>query len=161
MTIRGIFQMLTRGEGQMLQVGDQAPDFNVVDHNGNQVSLSGLRGKKVVLWFYPKADTPGCTKEGCSFRDLAGEYEAKNARILGVSFDNQAGNKAFAEKFGFRFPLLSDTDRKIGLAYGAADSERDEYARRIAYVIDEEGKIAQAHPKVDAASYPAEQLKTI
>jgi thioredoxin-dependent peroxiredoxin len=81
--------------------------------------------------------------------------------ILGVSFDSQQENKRFAEKNRFPFPLLCDTDHKIGLAYGAGDSEKDEYARRIAYVIDEEGKIAQAHAKVDAGAYPAEQLKTL
>ena len=81
--------------------------------------------------------------------------------ILGVSFDSQEVNKRFAEKNRFPFPLLCDTDKKIGLAYGAGDSEKDEYARRIAYVIDEEGKIAQAHAKVDASTYPAEQLKTL
>ena len=142
----------------MLNVGDPAPDFDAVDHQGNRVKLSDLRGKKVVLWFYPKADTPGCTKEGCSFRDYAGEYKAKNAEVMGVSFDTVEENRAFAEKFGFSFPLLCDIERKIGTAYGAADSPKDEYARRIAYVIDEQGKIAQAHPKVDASSYPSWQL---
>jgi thioredoxin-dependent peroxiredoxin len=78
-----------------------------------------------------------------------------------VSFDSQEENAKFAEKFEFPFPLLSDTDRKIGLAYGACDSPKDEYARRIAYVIDENGRIAQAHAKVDAKTYPAEQLKTL
>ena len=81
--------------------------------------------------------------------------------MLGVSFDSQEANKRFAEKYDFPFPLLCDVDRSIGLAYGAADDARDEYARRIAYVIDEEGKIAQAHAKVDAASYPREQLASL
>jgi peroxiredoxin Q/BCP len=81
--------------------------------------------------------------------------------VLGVSFDDAAANAEFAEKYDFPFPLLCDTDRRIGLAYGAADSPKDEYAKRIAYVIDENGKIAQAHAKVDARSYPAEQLKTL
>jgi peroxiredoxin Q/BCP len=78
-----------------------------------------------------------------------------------VSFDSEKENKHFAEKYGFPFPLLCDTDRKIGLAYGAADSAKDEYARRIAYVIDENGKIAQAHAQVSAASYPQEQLDSL
>jgi thioredoxin-dependent peroxiredoxin len=89
------------------------------------------------------------------------EYKAKNVQVLGVSFDTVEENRAFAEKFSFPFPLLCDTERKIGVAYGAADSPKDGYARRIAYVIDESGKIAQAHPKVDAASYPAQQLQTL
>jgi thioredoxin-dependent peroxiredoxin len=81
--------------------------------------------------------------------------------VLGVSFDDAAANAKFAEKYDFPFPLLCDTDRRIGLAYGAASSPQDEYAKRIAYVIDENGKIAEAHGKVDANTYPAEQLKTL
>ena len=81
--------------------------------------------------------------------------------MIGVSFDDVEENRGFAEKFDFPFPLLCDTERKIGLAYGAADSPKDEYARRIAYVIDEEGKIAEAHAKVDPAKYPSQQLRTI
>lgn len=79
-------------------------------------------------------------------------------QIVGASFDTQEANAKFAEKFSFPFPLLCDTDRKIGIAYGACDSPKDEFARRIAYVIDENGKIAEAHPKVDPATYPQEQL---
>jgi peroxiredoxin Q/BCP len=89
------------------------------------------------------------------------EFHAKNTQVIGVSFDNADDNRHFAEKFNFPFPLLCDTDHSIGLAYGAADSPKDEYARRIAYVIDEEGKIAQAHAKVDASSYPAWQLRNL
>ena len=82
-------------------------------------------------------------------------------QVIGVSFDSTKENAAFAKKFNFPFPLISDTDRKIGMAYGACDTPKDEYARRIAYVIDESGKIAQAHPKVDARSYPREQLASL
>jgi peroxiredoxin Q/BCP len=81
--------------------------------------------------------------------------------VIGVSFDTPEENEKFASKFDFPFPLLCDTDRKIGLAYGAANSEKDEYAKRIAYVIDENGKIAEAHPKVDASTYPREQLERL
>ncbi len=81
--------------------------------------------------------------------------------MLGVSFDTREENERFATKFNFPFPLISDTERKIGLAYGACDSPKDEYARRIAYVIDEKGKIAQAHPKVDPKTYPREQLASL
>jgi thioredoxin-dependent peroxiredoxin len=159
--LRYILKLAIGGEPHMLNPGDEAPDFEAKDHKGNTVRLHDLRGKRVVLWFYPKADTPGCTAEGCSFRDLGNEYAAKNAAILGVSFDTCEENEKFAQKFHFTFPLLCDTDRKIGLAYGAAEKPSDEYARRIAYVIDENGKIAQAHPKVDAKTYPAEQLATL
>ena len=89
------------------------------------------------------------------------EFHAKNTQVIGVSFDSVVDNRHFAEKFNFPFPLLCDTSRAIGLAYGAADSATDGYARRIAYVIDEEGKIAQAHAKVDASAYPAWQLRNL
>ena len=82
-------------------------------------------------------------------------------KVVGVSFDTPEENAKFAKKFSFPFPLISDTDRKLGMAYGACDSPKDEYARRIAYVIDEQGKIAQAHPKVDARNYPKEQLANL
>ena len=145
----------------MLNVGDVAPDFTIKDHLGNEVSLSGLRGKTVVLWFYPKADTPGCTKEGCAFRDLAAEFKKKNAAIYGVSFDTPEENKAFAEKFGFTFPLLCDTHRALGLAYGACESDSATNARRIGVVIDPQGKIREHLPKVDAATYPGEVLQRL
>ena len=99
--------------------------------------------------------------EGSGFRDLAAQYEAKNVQILGCSFDNVEDNARFAEKFGFKFPLLCDTDHKIGLAYGAANSPKDEYARRIAYLIDEKGRIAQAHGKVDPKAFPKEELASV
>ena len=89
------------------------------------------------------------------------EYKARNAQVIGVSFDSVEENRRFAEKFDFPFPLLCDTEKQIGVAYGAADTKKDEYARRIAYVIDEEGKIAQAHAKVDATSYPSWQLRNL
>jgi len=89
------------------------------------------------------------------------EFHAKNAQVIGVSFDDVDDNRHFAEKFDFPFPLLCDTERAIGMAYGAANSVKDEYARRIAYVIDEEGIIAQAHAKVDPAAYPAWQLRNL
>ena len=120
----------------MLKVGSKAPDFNTLDHNGNAVSLSDFAGKTVVLWFYPKADTPGWTIQGCGFRDLASEFEAKNAAILGVSFDSQDENRSFAQKFDFNFPLLCDQDRQMGLAYGACTEAGAEYANRIGIIID-------------------------
>lgn len=89
------------------------------------------------------------------------EFKAKNAQVIGVSFDSVEENRRFAEKYNFPFPLLCDTEKKIGVAYGAADTAKDEYARRIAYVIDENGKVAQAHDKVDALSYPAWQLRNL
>ena len=105
----------------MLKSGDQAPPFRSQTHTGQTVSSSDFLGKKIILWFYPKASTPGCTAEGCRFRDLQAEFAKKNAVILGVSFDDQAANSAFVKANHFTFPLLCDTDRQIGLAYGACD----------------------------------------
>lgn len=145
----------------MLNVGSNAPTFSVLDHHGKKVDLTGLRGKKVVLWFYPKADTPGCTAEGCGFRDRQAQFNEKNAVLLGVSFDDVNDNAAFARKFGFEFPLLCDTERSLGLAYGACEKKEDTYAKRIAYVIDENGKVEKVFPKVDAASFPETVLGQI
>ena len=142
----------------MLQAGDTAPDFTVRAHTGEDVSLKDLRGKTVVLWFYPKADTPGCTAEGCGFRDRIESYADKNAEILGVSFDTEEENRAFAEKFHFPYRLLCDTDRKIGVAYGAADDASAQHARRITYVIDPEGRIAKAIGQVSAREHPEQLL---
>jgi peroxiredoxin Q/BCP len=145
----------------MLNVGDPAPDFTVQDHTGGTVSLSAQRGKNVILWFYPKADTPGWTKEGRGFRDLYADFQSKGVVILGVSFDNVTDNRAFAEKFEFPFPLLCDETRSIGMAYGACDTPDAEYARRITYVIGADGTISQTHPKVSPAEHPQELLASL
>ncbi|MGP0628349.1 peroxiredoxin [Nitrospina sp. 32_T5] len=137
----------------MLQVGTEAPDFLVNDHNGNRVTLKDLRGQKVILWFFPKADTPGCTMEGQGFRDAFDQFKQKNTVILGVSLDNEADNKAFAEKFNFPYPLLCDVGREISLAYQAIKSKDDQYASRITYVIDENGKIVEAIDQVDTKNH--------
>ncbi len=145
----------------MLKVGDKAPSFTVQDHHGKTVSLEHFQGKKVVLWFYPKADTPGCTAEGCGFRDRQALFAEKNAILLGVSFDTVAENAAFARKFGFEFPLLCDTTRSIGMSYGACANDSEAYAKRIAYVIDGMGKIVSVYPKVDAKTFPETVLRSL
>lgn len=137
----------------MLEVGTEAPDFLVNDHNGNRVTLADQRGKKVIIWFYPKADTPGCTMEGQGFRDEYEKFKNNNTVIFGVSLDNEADNKAFAEKFNFPYPLLCDVGREISMAYHAIQSKDDGYAARISYVIDENGKIVEAIDKVDTKSH--------
>jgi thioredoxin-dependent peroxiredoxin len=144
----------------MLKAGDSAPPFSAKDHRGKEFNLADQRGKTVVLWFYPKADTPGCTKEGCSFRDLESEFRKKNAVIYGASFDTPEDNRAFAEKFSFEFPLLS-IDNATAMAYGAADAGQSASARRVGVVIDAEGKIKEYLPKVDAATYPTDVLSRI
>ena len=140
----------------MLEPGTPAPDFTATDHRGQSISLAGLRGKTVVLWFYPAADTPGCTAEGCGFRDAHEHFENADTVIIGVSFDEAKYNQAFAEKYEFPFSLISDTDRAIGLAYGACQDADAPAARRIAVVIDPEGKIKEYHSRVDPRIFPAD-----
>ena len=137
----------------MLEQGTKAPSFSVKDHNGNTVSLADFSGKKIVLWFYPKADTPGCTIEGKGFRDDYEKFTEKNTVILGVSLDNETDNKAFAEKFNFPYPLLCDVNHEIALAYKAVKGSQDEYASRISYVIDESGNILEAISQVDTKTH--------
>jgi thioredoxin-dependent peroxiredoxin len=142
----------------MLTAGDSAPDFTVMTHEGKPLTLSSLHGHKVLLWFFPKADTPGCTAEGCSIRDQFSYYQENDVVVLGVSFDNVEDNAAFVKKFNFPFALLCDADRKIGLAYGACDNPKARYADRISYLIDEQGKIARAYPQVNPRDHAAQVL---
>ena len=137
----------------MLETGTKAPGFSVRDHNGNTVSLDDFIGGKVVLWFYPKADTPGCTMEGKGFRDDYTKFAKKNTVILGVSLDNEVDNKAFAEKFDFPYPLLCDLNHELALAYHAAKGPEDKYASRITYVIGEDGNILEAISQVDTNTH--------
>ncbi|MBT3517066.1 MAG: peroxiredoxin [Nitrospina sp.] len=137
----------------MLEKGTSAPSFSVKDHNGNDVSLKDFGGKKVVIWFYPKADTPGCTIEGKGFRDDYEKFIKKNTVILGVSLDNESDNKAFAAKFDFPYPLLCDVNREISLAYKAVKGPEDEYTSRITYVISEDGNILEAISQVDTKTH--------
>jgi thioredoxin-dependent peroxiredoxin len=151
---------------ELLSVGAKAPDFNTTDQDGRKVSLKDFRGKKVVLYFYPKDDTPGCTVEACSFRDNLPEFEKLNATVLGVSTDNEASHKRFADKFDLPFTLLADSDKSIVQAYGAW-GEKKNYGRtymgthRITYVIDEKGKIEAVFPKVTPKTHADELLKLL
>ena len=142
----------------MLKAGDDAPDFTAMTHEGKPLTLSSLRGHKVLLWFYPQAGTPGCTAEGCSLRDQYSYYEENGIVVLGVSFDNVEDNAAFVKKFSFPFALLCDTGRDIGIAYGACDNPKARYADRISYVIDERGKILRAYPQVNPRDHAAQVL---
>ena len=137
----------------MLQPGADAPEFSVNDHNGNKINLKDFLGKKIVLWFYPKADTPGCTMEGQGFRDDFKKFQEKDIQIFGVSLDNENDNKAFAEKFSFPYPLLCDVDREVALSYQAVSSKEDKYAARISYVIGEDGKILESIENVDTKNH--------
>ncbi len=137
---------------KLLKPGTPAPDFAVQDHAGKTVRLADLRGKRVLLWFYPKADTPGCTIEGKGLRDRASQL-AGDQLILGVSFDTVKDNCAFAEKFGFPYRLLCDTKREIGLAYGACTSADARHPERITYVIDKDGVIEWAEKVTDIEAH--------
>lgn len=141
-------------QGQLLKEGDLAPDFEILDQDGMRVALKNYRGQKVVLWFYPKADTPGCTVEVCEFRNLYSDFSKLTAAVLGVSFDEPRANKRFREKHDVPFSLLSDTQREVGIKYGACKKVTDRVASRIGYLIDEQGVIKKTYPSVDAVKFP-------
>ena len=148
----------------MLQAGDKAPDFNAKDQDGNEVKLSGLKGTRVVLYFYPKDDTPGCTKEACSFRDADDIYRSKGIRVLSVSTDNEKSHQKFISKFQLPFDLLADTDKQIVEAYGVW-GEKSMYGKkymgtfRKTFLIDGDGKIVKIFEKVDVAKHADEVLE--
>lgn len=142
-----------------LSVGDTAPSFTVKDTNGNTVSLSDFAGKTVVLYFYPKDDTPGCTKEACNFRDHYATYQGKDIVVFGVSMDDEASHQAFTEKFSLPFPLLADTDGAITKAYDVeGEMNGMRYAKRVTYVIDGNGTIAKVYGTVNAATHAEDIL---
>ena len=149
-----------------LKPGDTAPDFATVDTDGNPVALADFRGRKLVLYFYPMDDTPGCTKQACSLRDRNAEIADKGAAILGVSAQSQESHQRFTEKYRLNFPLLVDTDQKIAKAYHAAGSGLFGIARgmlganeRITYIIDEQGRIAHVIDDPDTAQHGEQVLK--
>jgi len=150
----------------LLQPGAKAPDFNTTDQSGKKITLKDYRGKKVVLYFYPKDDTPGCTKEACAFRDHFAEFKQLGVEVLGVSVDTEKSHKSFAEKFKLPFTLLADTDKKIVNAYGVW-GEKSMYGRkymgtnRVTYLINESGYIASVFPKVKPQEHAAEILALI
>lgn len=149
-----------------LEVGQVAPDFTGQTHAADTVSLSALRGKVVVLFFYPKDDTPGCTKEACSFRDLSSEFTEAGAVVYGVSRDSVESHEKFARKYDLNIPLIADRDGRICEAYGVL-KEKNMYGRvsigieRTTFVIDREGKIAKIYPKVSVDGHADEVLETV
>ena len=147
----------------MIKIGATAPDFTAPTDGGGTVRLKDLRGKKVVLYFYPKDNTPGCTTESCDFRDAQAKFEAKDAVILGVSPDSVKSHDKFKERFDLPFTLISDEDHKIAEAYGVWQ-EKSMYGRkymgiqRSTFVIDEKGKIAAIYDKVKVTGHVADVL---
>lgn len=154
-------QAITGNKGKMLEPGTAAPDFMLQDETGKIHTLSQYRGTKIILWFFPRADTPGCTLEGKGFRDRIQEFEKKNITVLAVSTDRPEDNLAFKQKFGFSFPLLCDTSGKISHKFGAAADEEAAFANRITYLIDEHGNIEEAFAKVTPANHAEELLKLV
>lgn len=149
-----------------LKKGDTAPDFTASSDKAGEVTLSQLKGKKVVLFFYPKDDTPGCTKESCEFRDLLGEFDAKNAQVYGISADDLDSHKQFSAKFGLNFPLIADPDHQICEAYGVWgeqewNGKKYEGISRTTYVVGEDGLIAKVYEKVDPVGHAQAVLSAL
>lgn len=141
-----------------LQEGATAPNFTVKDTHGNTVTLSDYAGKTVVLYFYPKDDTPGCTKEACSFRDYQNDYQGKDITVFGISMDDEASHQAFTQKYSLNFPLLADVDGAITKAY---DVDGGGYSKRVTFVIDGSGKIAKVYTTVNTATHATDVLAEI
>lgn len=141
-----------------LSVGTTAPAFTTIDDRGNNVSLSDFPGKIVVLYFYPKDDTAGCTKQAQSFRDSISEYQNKDMVVLGVSMDDRASHQQFKEKYGLPFTLLVDSDGTITKAY---DVDGGGHAKRVTYIIDGNGKITHVDDKVNTSTHAADVLSSI
>jgi len=147
----------------MLETGTKAPDFILPDQDGNSVTLSSFKGKKIVLYFYPKDNTPGCTKQACNFGELFPQFREKDAVILGVSKDSVSSHKKFQEKYRLPFTLLADTELTVIQAYDVW-KEKNMYGKktmgvvRTTYLIDEKGIIVKAFGKVKAAENPKQML---
>lgn len=146
-----------------VEEGSKAPEFTAHDQNGETVRLKDLRGKKVVLYFYPKDDTPGCTKEACSFRDSFSKFKKGGIEVFGVSLDSEKSHQKFIQKYGLPFRLLVDTDRAISEAYGTY-GEKKFMGRtymgnhRMTFLIDEKGKIKKIFSKVKPEDHADEVL---
>ena len=150
----------------MLEIGTKAPDFTLPDQDGNMVSLQSFKGQKVVLYFYPKDNTPGCTKQACNFGELLPQFREKGAAVIGVSKDSVASHKKFQEKYHLPFTLLSDPELTVIQAYGVWQ-EKNMYGKktmgvvRSTYLIDETGVIVKAFGKVKAAENPRQMLDAL
>ncbi len=146
-----------------IQVNDKAPEFNLQDENGKEISLKSLRGKVVVLYFYPRADTPGCTIEACEFRDTYKQMQKTGAVLLGISPDTPAAQKKFQEKFKLPFSLLADAEKKVAIAFDVL-KEKNMYGKKVmgvartTFIIGPDGRIQHIFPKVKADGHAEEVL---
>jgi peroxiredoxin Q/BCP len=150
----------------MPQENDIAPDFTLTADDGSEVKLSGLRGRKVILYCYPKDDTPGCTTQACDIRDQWSAFQEKGALIFGISPDSVASHVKFRDKYQLPFPLLADTDHQVAEAYGVW-KEKSMYGRkywgneRTTFIIDEGGRVAKVFPKVKPSEHAEQVLKAL
>ena len=148
----------------MVREGEAAPDFEARDAEGNTVRLSDLRGQKVALYFYPKDDTPGCTKEACSLRDGYAELTRRGIKVIGVSTDSEKSHRKFAEKYSLPFTLLADTDHKVAERYGVYGEKKFmgrtyNGVHRKTFLIDERGRVRKVFDKVNVEEHADEVLK--
>jgi thioredoxin-dependent peroxiredoxin len=147
-----------------LKIGDKAPDFTGKDQDGKQITFNALKGKKVILYFYPKDQTPGCTQEACNLRDNIGALSDEGYEVLGVSTDDELSHKEFQQKYNLPFSLIADTDKSINEKYGVwVEKERDgkKYwgTARVTFLIDEKGVITNIIDKVDTKEHASQILK--
>jgi len=146
--------------------GQEAPDFTLPDQNGNEVKLSDLRGAPLVLYFFPKADTPGCTAQACGVRDHRNDYEGSGARVVGVSPDTVTAQRKFAERYGLDFTLLADENHEVAELYGVW-GEKKMYGKtylgvtRATFLIDPEGKVVKVFPKVSPKTHDEVVLEAL
>lgn len=149
-----------------LKIGGKAPEFTLLNDEGKKVSLSDFRGKKVILYFYPRDNTPGCTRESCAFRDSLSEIKRRGGAVLGVSTDSVPSHRSFKQKYALNFPLLSDADKKVVHAYGIW-KQKSLYGRkymgleRSTFLINEEGNISKIFPKVQVDGHLEETLAVL
>jgi peroxiredoxin Q/BCP len=157
---------MARQNSPMITTGEQAPDFELPDHDGNPVRLSELRGRPVVLYFYPKADTPGCTTQACGIRDHRADYEEAGVRVLGVSPDSVEAIRKFHDKQDLNFTLLADADHAVAEQYGAW-GEKSMYGKtymgvmRSTFIIDAEGTVVHVIPKASPKTHDDQVLKAL
>ena len=150
----------------MPEVGNKAPAFKLKNAEGKTLKLTDFKGKRVVLYFYPKDDTPGCTKEACGFQADLPPLAAKNTVVIGISADSELSHQKFAGKYGLTFPLLADTDHAVAEAYGVWQ-EKNNYGKkywgikRTTFIIDENGKIAHVFKRVDTATHSGDVLAVL
>ena len=150
----------------MVAEGQEAPDFKLPDQDGSDVTLGELRGQPVVLYFFPKADTPGCTAQACGVRDHGSDYAGSGARVVGVSPDTVAAQRKFADKYGLDFTLLADEDHRVADLYGVW-GEKKMYGKtymgvqRATFLIDPDGKIAKVFPKVSPKTHDEVVLEAL